>query len=99
MANFVEFEEQLFAHNLQSAHLFGVLLLRQEHLAVATLANLSQDLEISVSKANSPLTEIGSLSTRILLPHLIISRCICLWGFRVFGLECIEAVLACANVG
>ena len=49
VSNFVHLEEQLLAHDLQGAYLACILLRRKVDLAIATLANLGEDLEVTIS--------------------------------------------------
>src|SRR4051812_6967280 len=98
MADLVQLEQQLLAHDLECAHLLSILLLGKKHLAVATLANLGQDLEVSLSQSDSPLAQIGAFPTCVFGPHLVICLLVRLF-FGVLGLESSEAVLSRAYVG
>ena len=64
VSDLVKFEEQLFAHDLQGTDLPGVLLLRQVYLAIATLTDLGQDLEVALSKSRPSLAEVRALPTQ-----------------------------------
>lgn len=99
MADFVQLEQQLLAHDLQRAHLLGVLLLSQKDLAVATLTDLGEDLEVTLAKSHPSLAEISSFPTGILVPHLVVGVIISRGGRRELLFEGIEAVLAIASVG
>lgn len=99
MADFVQFEQQLLAHDLQRADFLRIFLLRQEHLAIATLSNLCEDLEVTLSESHPSLAEIGSLSAGILVPHMGKGFLIGVRRERVLGRESVESVLAIANVG
>jgi hypothetical protein len=98
VSNFIQFEEQLLAHNLQRTNFSGILLLGKEDLSISTLSNLRKDLEITLPETNPTLSEIGSLSANVLLPD----RIVCFLGRgrrgREFSFEVLEAVLASADV-
>lgn len=72
MSDLVQLEEKLLAHDLESADFLRVLLFGQVHLAIATLPDLCKDLEITVAKSGSPFPQIGSFSSKILVPGLLI---------------------------
>jgi hypothetical protein len=65
VADFIELEKQLFAHDLQSANLLSVFLLRQEHLSISTLPNLGENLKVSMMEPGAAFSEIGSFTTKI----------------------------------
>jgi hypothetical protein len=94
VSNFIQFEEQLLAHNLQRTNFSGILLLGKEDLSISTLSNLRKDLEITLPETNPTLSEIGSLSANVLLPD----RIVCFLGRGRRGREVLEAVLASADV-
>lgn len=48
VANLVQLEQQLLAHDLQSAHFTRILLLGQIDLSIATLADLCENLEVTL---------------------------------------------------
>lgn len=99
MANFVQLEQQLLAHDLQRANLFGILLLGQEYLTIATLTDLCKDLKVALSESHPSLAEIGSLSASVLVPHVGEGLFVGIRGKGIFGLESVESILAVANVG
>ena len=98
MANLVKLEKQLLAHDLQRADFSGILLLRKEDLTVATLSDLCQDLEVTMSKADASLSEVSTLTTRIFLPQIIVSLFIGLGRRRNFGFERIKSSLTATNI-
>jgi hypothetical protein len=85
--DFIQLEQQLLAHDLQSTHLPGILLLCKEDLPITSLANLRQDLEISLAKSDTPLSKIGPFSSSILLPQLIVCCLICFRRRRYLRFE------------
>lgn len=99
MADLVELEQQLLAHDLQRADLLGILLLSQEHLAIATLSDLRKNLKVTLSESHPSLAEIGSLSTGILVPHMGEGLFVGIGRKGVLVFEGIESVLAVADVG
>lgn len=99
MSNFVELEQKLFAHDLQCANFSCILLLSKENLAVATLSDLCEDLEITLAETDSSLSKIGTLSSSILLPNRVVGLFGCLRGRRKLGLKLGKSVLSRANVG
>ena len=98
MPNLVKLKKQLLAHHFQGANLPSVLLLREEHLAVASLANLSEDLKVGMAKAHPPLAEICTLATAVLVPHHVMRGPVRGGWLGIFFLECIEAGLAVADI-
>lgn len=99
MADLIQLEEQFLAHDLQRAHLLGVLLLGQKHLTVATLTDLCEDLEVTLAKSHPSLSEISSFPTGILVPHLVVGVIIGRGRRGEFLFEGIEAILAITSVG
>lgn len=99
MADLVQFEEKLLAHDLQRTHLLGVLFLSQEDLAIATLTDLCEDLEVALSKSHTSLAEISPFPTGILVPHLIVGIIVGLGWRRELLFEGIKAALAIAGIG
>lgn len=65
VTDFIEFEEQFLAHHLQCAHFARVLLLRQIHLSIATLADLSQNLEVTLAETCATLAQMGTFATEV----------------------------------
>src|SRR4051794_1813419 len=65
MTDLIELEKQLLAHNLQRAYLTRILLLRQIHLSITTLTDLSQNLEITLAKTGTTLAEMGAFATEV----------------------------------
>lgn len=99
MTDLVQLEQQLLAHDLQRAHLLGVLLLGQKNLAITTLTDLGEDLEVTLAKSHPSLAEISSFPTGILGPHLVVGVIIGRGRRRELLFEGIEAVLTIASVG
>jgi hypothetical protein len=95
----VQLEQKLFAHDLQRADLSRVFLLGKKHLTVTALTDLCKNLEISLSKADTPLAQIGTLPSRVLMPHLTVGLLIRSRRRRVFRLESIESILPGSDVG
>jgi hypothetical protein len=99
MANLVQLEQQLLAHDLQGADFLGILLLGQVDLAVASLANLRQDLEVALPQPRASLAEVGSLTAKVLSQGIVVLG---FWRVRrrgVLRLELGQAVLAGMHVG
>lgn len=99
MANLVQLEQQLFAHHLQSTHFFGVLFLSQVYLPIASLADLCEDLEITLPQSCPSLAEIGTLAAEVLCKGIVV---LCIWCCRgrwVLRLELRKTVLSCVYVG
>jgi hypothetical protein len=99
VSNFVQLEQQLLAHDFQGTHFSRILLLGQEDLAVAALANLGEYLEVSLTQSSSPLAEIGSLASEVIVEGFIVLILGGGRGRRVLGFELIETVLAGVHVG
>jgi hypothetical protein len=72
--------------------------LGKEDLSISALSYLCKNLEISLPETNATLSEVGSLSTDILLPDRIVSFFGCGRRSWEFGFEVIDAILAGANV-
>lgn len=49
MSNLVHLEQELLAHDLQSADLARIFLLRKIYLTIPTLTNLRENVEITIS--------------------------------------------------
>jgi hypothetical protein len=94
----IQFEQQLFAHDLQGANFSSILLLRKEDLSVSALSNLSQDLEVSLAETNTTLPEVRPLPPDIFLPDGCVYFFGCSRRCRVFGFEVVEAVLAGTDI-
>jgi len=62
MSDLIELEQQILAHDFQRTDFACVLLLRQIHLTIATLTDLSENLEVSVSESSATLAQIGTLT-------------------------------------
>jgi len=99
MPNLIQLEEEFLAHNLQCAYFSRILLLGEENLSVTTLADLSKNLEVSLTKTNTTLSQVGTLSPNILLPKWVICFFGCRRGVGVFGFEVRKAGLTVADVG
>lgn len=99
MTDFVQLEEQLFAHDLEGADFSRVLLLGQKHLAVTSLADLRQDLEVTMSETNSSLSKVCALSTSVLGPHLSMGLLVGIGRRGELVLEGIQSVLSRADIG
>jgi len=98
VANLIQLEEQLLAHDLQRADLSRVLLLGQEHLAIATLADLREYLEVGMPKANATFAQVSPLSACILVPHLIVRLLIGPGRRGELRLEGLEPVLSVSHI-
>lgn len=73
----VQLEEELFAHDLQSTDLLCVSFGRKIHLPVATLADLGEDLEVTVAESGSSLAEIGPFPSKVLALRCFVLFCGC----------------------
>ena len=98
MANLIQLEQQLLAHDLQRAHLSRVLLLGQVDLAVSTLTDLCENLEIAMSQLCSPLSQIGPLASEILGHERVVFVFGCLWRLGHARLELLCAALTLVHV-
>lgn len=49
MSDFVQFEEKLLAHYLESTDFSGILLFSQKDLSIAALSNLGKNLEVALA--------------------------------------------------
>lgn len=87
MADLVQLEKQFLAHNLQCADLARVLLLGQIDLSIASLTDLSEDLEVALPQARPSLAQIGALTTEILCKGIIVLCLRCLGRRRILGLK------------
>lgn len=98
MADLIQLEQERLAHDLQSAHFFCVLLLRQEDLPVASLTDLCKDLEVALPQPSASLAKIGALAAEILCQSVVVLG---LGGFGRCGtarLEVVQAVLALVHI-
>lgn len=55
MPDLIQLKQQLLTHNLQCAHFLSFLMLSQEYLAISALADLRQNLEISLPQSSATL--------------------------------------------
>jgi len=63
----IQLEQKLLAHDLQRADLPSVLLLREIHLTITTLTDLSENLEVTVPQSGSSAAQLRSFATKVLL--------------------------------
>ena len=70
----------------------------EEDLSISTLSDLCKDLKISLTKTNATLSQVGALSTYILLPKGVVGFFRCRRWFGEFGFEVSEAGLAVSNI-
>lgn len=99
VSNFIQLEQELLAHDLQSADLPCVFLLRKINLPISSLANLCENLEVTLPQSSSSLAEIGSLTAKILGKSIIVFG---FWGGRwnwVLCLELRQTVLPGMHIG
>jgi hypothetical protein len=99
VANFVQLEQELLAHDFQGANFSCVLLLCEVHLTIAALSDLGQDLEVCVPQSGASLSKVCSLPTQVLAECLVVLGFRCGWRGRILRLELCEAVLAGVYVG
>ena len=62
MPDFIQLEEELFAHDFKRTNFSCILFGCKIYLSIASLTNLCEDLEIAVAKSCAALSQIGSLS-------------------------------------
>ena len=99
MSDLIKLEQELLAHDLERAHLFCVLLLGQEYLAIAALSDLREDLEVTVAQPCTTLAQIGAFPAEIDLVRPFpfrISEALRLW---VLSVKLCQAVLTVVDVG
>lgn len=98
MADLIQLEQKRLAHDLQSAHFFCILLLRQEDLPIASLTDLCEDLKVALPQPSASLAQIGALAAEILCQSVVVLG---LGGFGWFGtarLELVQAILALVDI-
>lgn len=98
MSDLVKLEEKFLAHHLESANLSGVLLLSEEHLTIATLSDLCENLEVSLAKTNTTLSQVCTLSSSIFMPKRIVGLCWSNRRSRIFCLEMAETILTGTDI-
>lgn len=98
MPDLIQFEEQLLAHDLQSAYLTRVLLLRKVYLSVSTLSDLGQDLEVALTQSGAAFTQVCTLATEIPIQRRLIFFDRGRGRGRIGGLELGLAVLAVVDI-
>jgi len=98
MSDLVKLEEKFLAHHLESADLSGILLLSEENLTITTLSDLCENLEVSLAKTNTTLSQVRTLSPSVFVPKRIISLCWRNRRSRIFCLEMAETILTSTNV-
>jgi len=99
VADLVQLEQQLLAHDLQGADFTCVLLLGQVHLSITTLADLREDLEVALPQPSASLAEVGTLAAQVLCEGIVVFFFGSFGRRRVLGLELGETVLAGMDVG
>jgi hypothetical protein len=62
VSDFIQLEQQFLAHDLESADFARILLLGKIDLSIPTLSNLSEDLEVTMSKSRSAFPQVCSLA-------------------------------------
>lgn len=67
MPDFIQFEEELLAHYFQGTDFSSIFLGCKIHLSIATLTNLSKNLEVSMTESCAALAKIGSFSAQVLV--------------------------------
>lgn len=98
MSDLIKLEEQLLAHDLERANLASVFLLCQEYLTISTLTDLSQNLKVPLTEADTALSQICALTTGIFMPQWVVDLLGCGWRGRILGLELAQSILARANI-
>jgi hypothetical protein len=71
----------------------------EKYLAITTLPNLREDLEVALSKADTTLSKIRSLTSGVFVPEWVVGLRRGDWGSRVFCLKVIESSLSSADIG
>jgi hypothetical protein len=99
VADFIEFEQQFLAHDFEGADFAGVFLLGEVNLAVPSLADLGEDLEITMAETSAAFSEVGSLPTEIFVQCGIVLFLGSLRWARKGGFEGIFARLTIVDVG
>lgn len=99
VSDLVELEQKLLAHNLESADLPGILLLCKVDLAITSLSDLSQDLEVSLAKTDTTLSQVCALSSSVLVPQWVVYIRRSSWWLRVLCSEMAQTVLTSTNIG
>ena len=98
MPDFVKFEQELLAHYFQGTDFSSVFLGCKIHLSVATLANLSEDLEVSMTKSRPALPKICSFSAQIFVFCRFVFFCRSGWRGWKLGIEERFTILAVVHV-
>ena len=98
MSDFIQLEQQFLAHDLERTNFSRILLLGQVHLSITTLANLSEDLEITMAQASSPFAEVGAFAAEVFVQGGAVFFLRGGGGFWIAGFEGGGAGLALMNV-
>lgn len=70
----------------------------QIHLSITTLADLGQDLEVTVSQTSSTFAQVGPFSTEVFAEGTVILLLGSLWRSREGGLESSLSRLTVVNI-
>lgn len=98
MSDFIQFEEKLLAHYFQGTDFSSILLRCKIDLSIATLTNLSKDLEVTMMESCAALPKIGSFSAQILVSCSVVLFCRDGWRSRKLGVEERFTALAVVHV-
>lgn len=98
MPDFIQFEQELLAHDFQGTDFSGVLFSGKVHLSVATLTDLGEDLEVSMAESRATLPEICSFSAQILVSCRFVLFCRSGWRSWKLGIEECFTTLAVVHV-
>lgn len=98
MSDFVELEEELLAHDLESTDLSGVFFLREVDLTIATLADLGKNLEVTMPESSPAFAQICALAAEVLRQVCIVLVSGSCRGIWVVLVKCVNALLSVVNI-
>lgn len=98
MSDLVHLVEKPLAHHLQGTNFSRVFLLRQVHLSISTLADLSQDVEVAMVQSCPSLAQICTFSAEVFTLCCLVLGVIACCRLRVLRLELRLAGLTIMNI-
>jgi hypothetical protein len=95
VSNLIELEKQFLAHDFQGTDFARVLLLSEINLSISALSDLSENLEVAMSKSRSALSQVCPLTAQIFAKRGVV---LLFFGFGWWRVACLKLVQASLTV-